>query len=336
MGQGVDDFKGVLRHDARARRALWRRPLLRHAAGRGRDDRHRHRHGPRRAAADPHAHSHGFHAAGDEPDRQHRRQEPLHVRRQPSPCRSSFARSSAGAGGRGRSTRRGCTRSSCTSPACASSRRPRRTTPRAAWCRPFATTTRSSSSSIACCTSRRGTCRRSSTRCRSARPGSGGRRRRHAGRHVARGARLPARRRLLREKGIDAEVIDPVSLSPLDVDTIAESVSKTGRLLVADSAWTMCGAAPRSSTQVGERLQGSEAVRVPPSGLRAVVCPTTKKLEQRFYPNAATIAAEAHRLVHGARRRGSRQAWSIRRSSSSAARFRTNPPVRRRGNPMPV
>ncbi|MBM3301099.1 MAG: alpha-ketoacid dehydrogenase subunit beta, partial [Deltaproteobacteria bacterium] len=48
--------------------------------------------------------------------------------------------------------------------------------------------------------------------------------------------------RYLEEVRISAEVIDPISLSPLDMDTIAESVRKTGKLLVVDNAWTTCGA----------------------------------------------------------------------------------------------
>src|SRR6185436_10963289 len=47
---------------------------------------------------------------------------------------------------------------------------------------------------------------------------------------------------LLREVGISAEVIDPISLSPLDAATIAQSAARTGKLLVVDSAWTACGA----------------------------------------------------------------------------------------------
>src|SRR5207237_157772 len=56
--------------------------------------------------------------------------------------------------------------------------------------------------------------------------------------------------------GVRAEVIDPIWLSPLDLDTIAESVERTGRLLVVDSAWTNCGAAAEIVAQVAERLHG--------------------------------------------------------------------------------
>ena len=48
---------------------------------------------------------------------------------------------------------------------------------------------------------------------------------------------------ILADVGIRAEVVDPVCLVPLDIDTIVDSVKKTGRLLVVDNAWTNCGAA---------------------------------------------------------------------------------------------
>ena len=44
---------------------------------------------------------------------------------------------------------------------------------------------------------------------------------------------LQAARQLARE-GIELEVIDPRTLKPLDIDTIAESVAKTGRLVVVN------------------------------------------------------------------------------------------------------
>jgi len=43
------------------------------------------------------------------------------------------------------------------------------------------------------------------------------------------------------ETGIDAEVIDLRSLLPLDLDTIVESVKKTGRCVVVHEATKTCG-----------------------------------------------------------------------------------------------
>jgi pyruvate/2-oxoglutarate/acetoin dehydrogenase E1 component len=98
--------------------------------------------------------------------------------------------------------------------------------------------------------------------------------------------------------GITAEVIDPVTLSPLDADTIVESVRKTGRLLVVDTAWLACGASAEIVTRVIERLQGEREIRVARLGFEPVTCPPTPALERLFYPDARRIAATAHRLVH--------------------------------------
>ena len=104
-------------------------------------------------------------------------------------------------------------------------------------------------------------------------------------------------RACLAEAGIDAEVIDPVSLSPLDVPTIAASVGKTGRLVVADSAWTFCGASAEIVAGVGELLK--TPFRFHRLGFAPVVCPTSKKLETLYYPDARKVAAIAYQLVRG-------------------------------------
>ena len=103
--------------------------------------------------------------------------------------------------------------------------------------------------------------------------------------------------RHLKRIGISAEVIDPVSLSPLDIDTIVRSVKKTGRLLVVDSGWMACGASAEIVTQVIERLQGTREIVVRRMGFAPVTCPTAKSLEQQFYPNPQTIASAAHVMV---------------------------------------
>ena len=99
--------------------------------------------------------------------------------------------------------------------------------------------------------------------------------------------------------GISADVIDPVSLSPLDVETIAASVANTGRLIVVDTAWTACGLSAEIVTRVVERLQGSRPLQLHRLGYAPVTCPTTKSLEALFYPNAHRIAADAYKLVRG-------------------------------------
>jgi len=103
----------------------------------------------------------------------------------------------------------------------------------------------------------------------------------------------------LARAGIAAEVIDPVSLSPLDMDTVEASLAKTGRLLVVDTGWTACGASAEIVAQAVERCQGARPLRVRRLGFAPVVCPTTRPLEDLFYPTPRRIAAAAHALVHG-------------------------------------
>jgi pyruvate/2-oxoglutarate/acetoin dehydrogenase E1 component len=103
----------------------------------------------------------------------------------------------------------------------------------------------------------------------------------------------------LADVGVRAEVIDPIWLSPLDIDTIVASVEKTGRLLVVDTAWLCCGAAAEIVAQVAERLQGVRDLRLRRLGFAPTTCPTTPALEEVFYPNARTIAAAARDLVEG-------------------------------------
>jgi pyruvate/2-oxoglutarate/acetoin dehydrogenase E1 component len=104
-------------------------------------------------------------------------------------------------------------------------------------------------------------------------------------------------RTALEQIGISAEVIDPVWLSPLDVETIANSVQKTGALLVVDSGWTFTGASAEIVAAVGEHLQGKKSFTFKRMGFAPVACPTTKKLETLYYPNASTIASAAFSLV---------------------------------------
>lgn len=124
--------------------------------------------------------------------------------------------------------------------------------------------------------------------------------------------------RYLEEVGVRAEVIDPIWLSPLDVDTIAASVRKTGNLCVVDNGWLACGAGAEILAAVTERLQGEREIRVVRIGFAPVTCPTTPVLEQHFYPNAISIATRAYDLI-----KGSPQRWCpAERSDLKAIEFK--------------
>lgn len=105
----------------------------------------------------------------------------------------------------------------------------------------------------------------------------------------------------LEKVGIQAEIIDPISLLPLDMETIIESVHKTKRLMIVDNGWLTCGASSEIMTRVFEIFQ-SQSLEIPQMqrmGFAATTCPTTKPLENLFYPNSRTIASKAHQMVKG-------------------------------------
>jgi len=108
-------------------------------------------------------------------------------------------------------------------------------------------------------------------------------------------------RKHLEAFGIQAEVIDPITLSPLDMQTIMLSLRKTRRLLVVDNAWLTCGASSEVITQVYEicRETGEDLPIMGRMGFAFTTCPTTKPLENVFYPNGVTIAAKAYNMIKG-------------------------------------
>ena len=102
---------------------------------------------------------------------------------------------------------------------------------------------------------------------------------------------------LLLDEGIQAEVIDPISLMPLDAETIATSAARTGRLLVVDNAWTSCGASAEIIARVAESVGGKAKLTMKRMGFAPTSCPPSPPLEHEFYPNPAKIAATAYSMV---------------------------------------
>jgi len=98
---------------------------------------------------------------------------------------------------------------------------------------------------------------------------------------------------LLSERGVQAQIVDPVWLSPLDIGTIRHLVKHTKNLLVVDNAWLRCGASAEIIAGVAETLDIRDHVRFGRMGFANTSCPTTPSLEESFYPSAQSIAARA-------------------------------------------
>lgn len=108
-------------------------------------------------------------------------------------------------------------------------------------------------------------------------------------------------RHLLESLGIQAEIIDPIWLYPLDMDIIEHSVKKTRRLLFVDNAWLPCGAGSEVISRLAETglLKNVEVRRM---GFAFTPCPTTPVLEEGFYPDPFTIAETAAHMVHAGKK----------------------------------
>lgn len=66
----------------------------------------------------------------------------------------------------------------------------------------------------------------------------------------------------IRAAGISAEFIDPRSLKPLDIETIARSARKTGRLLVVDHGFYTAGFGQHVIAEVVQEVPGTKVRRI--------------------------------------------------------------------------
>jgi pyruvate dehydrogenase E1 component beta subunit len=97
------------------------------------------------------------------------------------------------------------------------------------------------------------------------------------------------------EGGIDAEIIDPRTLVPLDLDTILESVARTNRLVIAHEAVTHGGWGAELAAQVQEHAFDDLDAPVVRVGAPFSPVPFSPPLEDAYLPGAEEIAAACAR-----------------------------------------
>ena len=95
----------------------------------------------------------------------------------------------------------------------------------------------------------------------------------------------------------DVELIDLHCVSHPDTDMILDSVSKTGRLLVADTSWQAFGVGAEMCRLVCERNPGMLKAPVKTLGMAPAPCPTAKSLEDLYYPNLRRLTDDILRLA---------------------------------------
>ena len=101
----------------------------------------------------------------------------------------------------------------------------------------------------------------------------------------------------LAERGIDAEVVDPRTLQPLDIETIAESVKKTHRALVVHEAVEFCGIGAEIASQITS--EAFDYLDAPPMRIGAPFSPVpySPPLEKAWIPGVDQVVEGASSLV---------------------------------------
>ena len=97
--------------------------------------------------------------------------------------------------------------------------------------------------------------------------------------------------------GISAELIDLRSLWPLDFDTVAASVTKTGRVVIAHEAWLTGGYGAELSARVGEELFADLKAPVVRVGAARAPIPFSPPLESAVVPGIDAIVEAAVRVL---------------------------------------
>ena len=102
----------------------------------------------------------------------------------------------------------------------------------------------------------------------------------------------------LEPEGVSIEIVDPRSISPLDTETILQSVAKTGRLLIVDEAFGPCGVGAEIAARVAD--SGFDDLDAPIRRLTGAFTPTpySPTLEKAVVPQVEDIVTAIHNLMN--------------------------------------
>jgi pyruvate dehydrogenase E1 component beta subunit len=103
--------------------------------------------------------------------------------------------------------------------------------------------------------------------------------------------------RLMADRGINCDVLDLRTLSPLDTDAIIQSVRKTHRAVIVQEAQRSCGLAAEIAARINEKaLLDLEAPVQRVTGFDTVM--PLPKLERQYLPDARRVADAIDRVMN--------------------------------------
>jgi pyruvate dehydrogenase E1 component subunit beta len=110
-----------------------------------------------------------------------------------------------------------------------------------------------------------------------------------------------AAKTLASEHGVEADVIDPRTLRPLDLDTILASVRKTNRAVIVEEGWPHGGVGANLAALIQE--QAFDYLDAPVQRVTGadVPMPYSKRMEQAAIPHAEHVVSAALATLEGAR-----------------------------------
>jgi pyruvate/2-oxoglutarate/acetoin dehydrogenase E1 component len=103
----------------------------------------------------------------------------------------------------------------------------------------------------------------------------------------------------LAKEGVEVEIVDLRSLSPIDMDTVLDSVTKTGRLICVDEASPRCNIGTDVSAQVAMHAFGALKAQIELVSPPHVPVPFSPTLEDLYIPSAAQVADAVRRTMKG-------------------------------------
>jgi pyruvate dehydrogenase E1 component beta subunit len=100
----------------------------------------------------------------------------------------------------------------------------------------------------------------------------------------------------LAKDGINAEVVDLLSISPIDYDHVLESVRQTHRIVVVDEDTPVCSVASEICSRIAE--EGFDYLDAPPSRVTSphTPVPYSRTLENIYLPNEARVVSTVKKL----------------------------------------